>query len=449
MKIAIGLLFVSLSFQLDGQEGAYVFKNVNVLTMLDDQVLINQDVIIDEGIIQAVNPTGQIDLPDYEVIDGSGRFLMPGLSEMHAHIPVSDDDDKRVDEVMMLYLAHGVTTIRGMLGHPQHLDLKMDFIKQTRLSPRIYTSSPSMNGRSVATKEDARLKVRDAASKGYDFLKIHPGIQSDVMDVLVETAHASGIAFSGHVPEDVGIESALRHGYSTIDHMDGYIQGLVDEYQDNEVGFFGAGLINKINTEEIDKLVQLTVEKGVKIVPTQTLFTRWYSPISGEEMINQPEMKFMPAKTRYQWVQSKNSMTKSDSFTEEDHTLFIETRCKVLKALFDAGVEILLGSDSPQVMNVPGYSIHHEIEAVRQCGIPLFDILEGGTSKVAEFFDSKGVFGTIQEGAHAEIILVEENPLKNHKTLLYPTGTMINGVWLTREYMDQQLEQIAQRHVTE
>ena len=153
--------------------------------------------------------------------------MLPGLAEMHAHIPDKSWDDPLVQETLFLYLSNGITTIRGMLGNEVHLPLREKASNQEILSPRIFTSSPSLNGNTVTTPEEAQEKVKNYAEAGYDFLKLHPGIRKHVFDSLVAAANKYGIPFAGHVSNLVGIRHALKNGYQTIDHVDGFIEGLV------------------------------------------------------------------------------------------------------------------------------------------------------------------------------------------------------------------------------
>ena len=385
------------------------------------------------------------------VIDGEGKFIIPGLTEMHAHIPTPEEgDDSYVKEVLFLYLSQGVTTIRGMLGDPYHLVLRKNIEAGEVMGPRVYTSSPSMNGNSVTTPEEAIEKVKQYKIDGYDFLKIHPGIQLNVWDALESTAKEVAIPFSGHVPVEVGIHRALESGYATIDHLDGYIDGLVpkSEHADKDGGgFFGFSFTDLVDTGLIDGLVQKTKNKQVAVVPTQTLFTRWFSPTDPIVNVQEPEMKYMPSKTRFSWRQNKERMINDEAYSSETWKTFISIRKQLLKALDDAGVTILLGSDAPQVMNVPGFSLHHEMKDMADAGMSNYDILQSGTQAPAEFFNASDKYGTIEKGKSADFILLDENPLDNISNASQIVGVMYRGNWLSREMIDERLKEIEDRHL--
>jgi Amidohydrolase family len=385
------------------------------------------------------------------IIDGEGKFLMPGLAEMHAHIPVADGaDDSAVRETLFLYLSRGVTTIRGMLGDPYHLALKKQVGLGAVLSPRIFTSSPSCNGNTLRTPEEARQKVIKYHADGYDFLKIHPGILRPVFDELVKTSREVGITFSGHVPQNVGIRHALESRYASIDHIDGYLEGLVsDEVKmaQTDPGFFGYHYVEQADEKIIAALAQRTHLQGVWVVPTQSLFTRWFSPTNEAVLANDPEMQYMPAKTRFQWRQSKASLTTSQpTYNEAQWKRMIELRQQILRALHQAGVPLLLGSDAPQVFNVPGFSLQHEMKAMQDAGLSPLVILQSGTLNPARFFKQSEEFGSVAPGRSADLILVDGNPLDNLDNVWKQSGVMLRGKWLDRTNIQAELAKISKRH---
>src|SRR5688572_27208616 len=158
-----------------------VFVGVNVIPMTGDIVIRDAAVLISDGRISAVGPTASIARPrDARIIDARGKYLMPGLAEMHAHVPGAQAEAAYRDDVLFLYVANGVTLARGMLGEPMHLTMRSDLAAHRLLGPRLITSGPSLNGNSVKTAEDAVRMVREQKVAGYDFLKLHPGLKRDV-----------------------------------------------------------------------------------------------------------------------------------------------------------------------------------------------------------------------------------------------------------------------------
>ena len=168
--------------------GNIVIHSVNVIPMDEERVIPNQTVVIRNGRIASILPTTTTQFEYTLVIDGNGKYLMPGLTEMHAHLPPSGNMDES-KEVLLLFVANGVTNIRGMLGHPNHLELRT-MIKHDEkvIGPRLITSGPSFNGNSVKSAEQGAEMVRQQKAAGYDFLKIHPGISKENYAAIAQVA---------------------------------------------------------------------------------------------------------------------------------------------------------------------------------------------------------------------------------------------------------------------
>ena len=426
---------------------AVLITDVNIVDVSNGDILKNRQVVIDSGkikkILESVGNVGEYP----NIIEAKGKYLIPGLAEMHAHIPQPPTSDTSIEETLFLYLSNGITTIRGMLGHPTHLVLREKALNGEVLSPRIFTSSPSFNGNSVTTKEEAVQMVTAYKDEGYDFLKIHPGIELEVFDQMVETANELNIPFAGHVPVMVGIRHALESKYATIDHVDGYLEGLVPQSEAVDPtanGFFGYSFTTLADTSKIDELVALSKKNQVWVVPTQSLFERWFAPVSSDELLKQPEMKYMPVSTLENWKRRKDESTKPETgFNEEQWSKFTAIRRELIRKLQENGHGMLLGSDAPQLFNVPGFSIHHEVEGMKEAGLTPLEILQSGTINPAIFFGKEDTFGSIREGLDADLVLLGSNPLLDILALKDINGVMVRGKWLSQDSIAEQLGQIA------
>ena len=204
------------------------FENVTVIPMDSERQLTSQTVVVQDGRIAAMGPSGEVAIPEGATrVDGRGKYLMPGLTETHGHLPSGDAPPEMVDRVLHLYVLNGITTVRGMLGHAAQLEWRQQAATWQRLAPRLFLAGPSINGKSAPTPEDAIRMVEEQKRAGYDLLKIHPGLSRASFDAMAETAHRLGIPFAGHVPLDVGVQRAIEAGYATIDHLDGYMEALI------------------------------------------------------------------------------------------------------------------------------------------------------------------------------------------------------------------------------
>jgi imidazolonepropionase-like amidohydrolase len=408
--------------------------DVNVVPMNAETVLADQTVIVSDGRIERIGGTAAIRVPDgVTVIDGGDRYLMPGLSEMHAHVPPAGAES--LERVLSLYVANGVTLARGMLGEPGHLVLRQQLLDGEILGPRLFTSGPSFNGDSVSNPDQGRSMVRDQKEAGYDFLKIHPGLTRAEFTAIAATANELGIPFAGHVPADAGVRLALELGIATIDHLDGYMQAIVpaDSASGGDGGFFGLYLAAQADEASIDDIVAATRAAGTWNVPTQALFVHWISDIAPEEMRTWPEMRYMPADTLDDWVASKESTIGDAGYSPTLANRAIDLRRKLIKALHDAGAGLLLGSDAPQVFNVPGFSIHHELQYLVDAGLTPYEALRTGTVNPARYFGSEERWGTVEVGRDADLVLLEGNPLEDISATREVRGVMVRGRWVSHD----------------
>jgi len=430
-----------------GAQEVTVFRNVTVVPMDSERVLEAQTVVVRGERIESVGAASGAQIPaGARVIDGSGRYLVPGLAEMHAHVPTGNDS-RYVEEVLFLYVANGVTTARGMLGAPEHITLRERLSKHEVLGPRLYTSGPSLNDQSVGSPDEAARIVREQARAGYDFVKVHPGPTRAEYDAAAQAAAASGIELAGHVPADVGVQRAIEAKQATIDHLDGYVEALVPAERRAQGGFFGLNLAGDADRSRIPALVSATVAAGVWNVPTQTLIEHWPAPSpTVDELLARPEMAYVSPQTRMGWANAKRQMMGAPGYDGDAVLALVTLRREIVKALHDAGAGLLLGSDAPQVFNVPGFSLHRELTAIVASGLAPFEALRSGTANPAVFFDAADEFGTIRAGLAADLVLVARNPLADVAALTRPEGVMVRGRWLDRAELDRGLAEIAARH---
>tara|TARA_R110000796_G_scaffold96719_1_gene202961 strand:- start:370125 stop:371486 length:1362 start_codon:yes stop_codon:yes gene_type:complete len=427
-------------------EADYAFDNVQVIDVETGEIRPKQTVFVKDGKITLIIPSKDANLDGtMNTIMGNGQFLMPGLAEMHAHIP-GNNNMKLLEETLFLYLSNGVTTIRGMLGQPYHIELKDKVLSGEILGPRIYTSGPSLNGNSVTSLERAEQIVRDQKAAGYDFMKMHPGLSLENFNKIVETAKEVEMPFAGHVSIDVGVRKSLQAKYASIDHVDGYIEGLVPEsagVNPNANGFFGISFTKLADESLIDELVQMTIENDVWVVPTQAMMERWVGPEAPEALGQEPEMKYMPPNTLNNWIRTKKQVIEAPNYSAEEAEQFNELRRKIIKKLHDGGAKFILGSDAPQVFNVPGFSIQRELEAMTRSGFTSLEAIQSGTINPAIFFSAEGEYGVIKPGASADLILLQENPLENINNTRSQLGVMVRGKWMTKADIQKRLDEIA------
>ncbi len=437
---AAGIAIAALAMvtaQPAGQAPSTAFVGVSVLTMENDAVLADQTVIVSQGKIASVAPAAKAQIPAGAVrVEGKGKFLMPGLAEMHAHIPSGAATDQAVERTLFLYAANGVTTIRGMLGDPRHLVYRERAAKGEILSPLIYTSGPSFNAKTAATIPMAVQAVIAQKAAGYDLLKIHPGVPRDVFDALAAKADELKIPFAGHVPAAVGLMRALDARYASIDHLDGYVEALTPNPA-GESQFFGTNLMGAVDESRFASLVAASKAAGVWQVPTQVLMDNLLNDLPTSTLVARPEMKYaIPQESIKNWTGQRE---KFQQIPQADRAKLLGLRRRFIKALHDAGVPFALGSDAPQFWNVPGFSAHRELRSLVDAGLTPYQALRTGTRNVATYLRTESTTGTIAAGKRADLVLLDANPLISIDNSTRIAGVMVNGRWMSKAAIDKRL----------
>jgi imidazolonepropionase-like amidohydrolase len=433
--------------------GTIAFTGVTVLPMDRPGTIADQTVVVVDGRITEVGPSDDVSVgAGATIIDGTGRYLMPGLAEMHAHVPPGSDPPREaVEDILFLYVANGITTIRGMLGSAYQLPLAEEIRRGEVLGPTFYVGAASINGTSAPTPEAAEQLIRDHAAAGYHLQKIHPGVSLETWDHMVQVAEEVGLTFGGHVPADVGLMHAMETGMSTVDHLDGYVQAVaapgvvaqINSGQDISL----AGLVAGVDEERIGEIVRMTVEHDVYVVPTMYLWENLYGATDPEPFLSQPEMRYVSAAQRDAWRRQSAGGPRDDPAAVR---AFLDVRNRILNDLADAGAGILMGTDSPQLFNVPGFALHREIAVMEEAGMTPQQILESGTVAVGRYVrDHLGLddaFGTVAAGQRADLVLLGSNPLDDLDNLTDRVGVMVAGRWVSREEIDEGLEALAAKH---
>jgi imidazolonepropionase-like amidohydrolase len=437
-KLLLALMLASVAAgPYSAQDPAVAFVNVNVIPMDRETVLADQTVVVSGGKIASIGPAAKAQVPAGATkVDATGKYLMPALAEMHAHVPGGQAPDAVVERVIFLYAANGIGTIRSMLGHPRHIPLRERLAKGELFGPRMWSSGPSFNGNSVTSPAVATQMVKDQKAAGYDFLKIHPGVSRESFDAMDATADSLGVTYSGHVPLDVGLHRALEAKYATIDHLDGYVEALVPPGSPASQTF-GLNLTGVVDESKIPDLVAKTKAAGVAQVPTEILLENWLGPQSAESMAAWPEMRYAQPGEVQKWTEAKK---KYDQFPAEARQKLLTIRRRLIKDLHAAGVTILLGSDGPQIWNVPGFSAHRELGTYVASGLTPYQALVTGTRNVAAFFKVEKEAGTVTAGKRADLILLDANPLSDISNTMKIAGVVMGGKWMPKEEIQRKLD---------
>ncbi len=418
------------------QLSTWLLTDISLIDTSTGEIASEASILIKGNRITAINP---IELPEgIKTVSGKGRYVIPGLSEMHAHIP---NNPEYTDRVLKLFIAHGVTNIRGMLGHPSHLALREQLNSGNKLGPYLVTSGPSINGNSVQSPQQAIKKITQQVKAGYDFHKIHPGLSKESYRAVTETASNLGSLWGGHISTDVGIVDTVKAGQATIDHLDGFIEELAVR-NGGEIanrGFFGFSLAHQVNDDSIAKLITELKPYDYSVVPTETLMQNLAGSGSTDQLMKNPAHRWMPKSVVDGWKNSRDNFWSNPAITKQQADRFLQVRRILLNEFQKQGVPILLGSDAPQWFNVPGDSLHKELELMVESGLTPLQALQTGTHNIFAYYRGTHSVGIIKEGLRADLILLNKNPLESISNSRSIHAVVVAGQFLDRDLLDSLL----------
>ena len=317
-----------------------------------------------------------------------------------------------------------------MLGYPRQLELRERANNGDILSPTLYLAGPSFSGNTIGSPAQAERRVRDQFAQGWDLLKIHPGLTRAEYDAVANTAKEVGIRFGGHVPVDVGLAHAIEMNQQTFDHLDGYVEHL-------------EGDKGPVDESRLEEIVERTKAADAWVVPTMVLWETILGVADLDAMRAFPELRYVPSSTVESWINAFNNRVNRPGYDAGAAMNIAAARMRVLEALNDGGVRILMGTDAPQQFSVPGFSLHREIVRMIEAGMTPYEVLKSGTFNVGWYFEDKDEFGTIEVGKRADMILVDGNPLEDIRNVARRSGVMVRGRWLPETEIQERLDEIA------
>jgi hypothetical protein len=432
--------------------GTFAIANVALIAMTADAVVSPATVVVRDGRIVAAGPAASVRIPgDARRIDGAGKFVMPGLADMHTHL-YSDDEvpDSLAGDELGVMVANGITAARLMIGTPNHLVLRREIEGGRLLGPQLWVASPQFTGRKevnarvVTTPGDARTAVREVADAGYDFIKLTLLISPDVYDAIVEQAALRALPVVGHVDPRVGVPHALA-SRQHIDHLDNYLETVLADAAPSRVSVSDRGVFQPRNWESLDHvddrkveaIAGVTARSRTYTTPTLTLFKLAFGlGQSDEEIRSRPDWAMMPPGARALYLGARERYWKSPP-SEARRMRWIAVRNRLVKAIADSGGRIMAGSDAPEWFLGYGFTLHRELESLVAAGLTPYQALVAATRTPAEFLGATAEWGTIEVGKRADLVLLSANPLVDIRNTTRIQGVVVGGRWLERPELDQ------------
>ena len=399
---------------------------VDVIPVDAPGVLRDHTVVVRGERIERLGPASEVDTAECEVVlDGHGLYLIPGLADMHVHLPRSEEDDFSLEEVFDLQLAAGVTTVRSMRGAPEDVALRDDIAAGRRAGPRVLAGSPGFDGGWAKTPELARQLVRSFAETGYDFVKILEGFDGPTFEALAAEAREVGLPLAGHLSEHVPLERALEMLH-TIEHLHGH----------------GAAYLRDL--EGFAELARRTAESGAWVCPTLGFQVSWYAQEDVEEMERWPGMELARAATLRRDVERAFERADVGPETRDEYARIMTASYAAVRALADAGVGLLV-SPSGGWFLVPGFKMHVELRHLARAGLAPAEILEAATLNAARAAGAEDEWGSIGAGKAADLVLLAANPLDDVRHAERVVAVVRKGELYDREELDRRLKRVRAR----
>lgn len=436
------------------RDGAVAFTNVNVLPMDEERVLRGQTVIVRDGIIIEVGPSEAIEVPaSARRIDGKGGYLLPGLTDFHIHL--------RSTSELLSYLAHGVTTVvhmsGAMTGAPNLLRYRDEIASGKRIGPALYMTGPIFDGSPpifpgvstvVRTPAEARRTVGEQHDAGYDFIKVYNNLTSGVLCATVEAARERGMAVIGHIPRKdergQALQRALDAGLDVIAHGEEY---FFTYFYSGVDSLLDRGEVPHPDEERIPGAVRMTKAARAAVVPNLSFVAMTRRQLDDlDSVLADSEARYLHPDVRAMW-EAENPTRRADRerFERRERAKYAFIR-SLTKALSDAEVPLLLGTDASAPGMYPGASAHLELSELVAAGLTPYEALEAGTRNagafIAEHVEGAEPHGRVAPGQRADLILVRRNPLDDVVNASAIEGVMARGRWLPKAELDGMREVI-------
>jgi len=450
--------FVSLATQ----DVPLVLQHVSIIDGTGRAPHLDQTVVIVGGRIAAIGPAARTKFDrSAHVIDAHGKFLIPGLWDMHVHLAgVSADPSWSKDVLLPLLLTNGITGVRDMGGDLDALlSWKRDIESGTLLAPHIIASGPWLAGRGkktpeqypVANAEEARAAVRDLKQRGADFIKVISMPSREAFFAVAEEARKQNISFVGHLPFEISAAEASNAGMRSIEHFlySGFAlsfsskeeelrKRLVEAERTGDSAAWEAIAHEAdltYSTEKAATLFQTLKKNGTWVTPTIASLDITSHPDAWK--LDDPNLDFVPPSLAKDW------RTSFDDDRMKKRAAWLGRQAvndwKLAGELHGGGIPLLVGSDSLDPFVFPGDSLHRELAELVRAGFTPLEAIHAATRGAAQFLGRERDFGTIETGKTADLVLLDANPLENIANSRKILAVIRNGNYLDRAALDAML----------
>jgi imidazolonepropionase-like amidohydrolase len=425
---------------------------VNVIDVAGGTVAADATVVLSGGRIADVAKSADVHVPHgAQVIDGSGKFLIPGLWDMHVHMVFGDWFPQSREITLPLFVANGVTGVRDMGGELDVLHRWRREITQGKLlGPRIVTSGPMLDGPkprfpssvAVASPEDGRKAVDDLKRRGADFIKLQSLMSRESYFAIADESKTKGIVFAGHVPDAIRAVEASNAGQKSIEHLTGVFEGcstVEDELLKGPKGL--KRFLETFDDTKAARLIALFAKNRTWQAPT-LVWERGGNLLDQRDLQHDSRARYVPASWKNgTWRRFTEDILKDQANDDlETRQRFVAKELELVRAMHRAGIPFVAGTDTAAGVYVfPGFSLHEELQLLVQAGFTPLEALQCATRNPAEYLGKLGEMGTVEKGKVADLVLLDANPLDDIANTQRIAGVIAAGRYLSRADLVQLL----------
>lgn len=441
---------------------AVCISNVNVLSSDGNAFIPNQTIHIENGVITSIDTVAQ-PLENEIIINGEGKFLIPGLIDSHVHLFKSPND-------LLLYVSNGVTEIRELIGEEDHLKWREE-VKKGRIGPDMYIASPRLGSfglvegwwmnwtqgfNNIRDAEEAESMVKAYAEKGYDAVKVYSYLNEESYNAINKVAINEGLAVVGHVPFSLALSDVFASNQSDLAHLEEIMNAFRREFgdlknQDGANEFLD--YVEKRSKEIAPELISNDISVTTTLWLTKTFVRQKFEL---QKVLEEVELEYEnPGISEWYemipqglgWLPEVNRYKLSENLSDDDRawlkifwTTYGEACQVILKNLSEEGVTIIAGTDTNLPPTVPGFSLHDELATMNKAGMSAAQVLQSATSIPAQRLGSNT--GKIINGSKANLVLLDESPLEDIGNTRKINTVLLNGRVYDRTLLDRMLESV-------
>lgn len=431
--------------------------NTTIIDVNGGPPQVHRTVVVRDGKIEDIRYSTEFKgkLPGLQV-NGTGKFLIPGLWDMHVHMVFGDWFPRGKDVTLPLFIANGITGVRDMGSDLEVLQQwRKEIAAGTLIGPRIVRAGPMLDGPqprfpssiAIKTPDDGRRAVDDLKRRGVDFIKLQSLIPRDAVFAIADEAKKQGIPFVGHVPDSVRASEMSNAGQKSFEHLIGIFEGaspLEDEFLKGSKG--PGKFLATYDADRAAKLFALLAKNQTWQCPT-LVWERGGNLIELSDFEKDTRAKYVPAYWKDVTWKRFADQVRHEFNTDDLSTRrrFVEKELQVVKAMRAAGIPFLAGTDTPPGVYIfPGFSLHEELQRFVAAGFTPLEALQTATLNPAKFLGRENELGTIEKGKLADLVLLDANPLDDIRNTQKIAGVVANGRYFSRADLDKMLAGIEQ-----